>query len=743
MQGPVARYLGLQFGASEALSIWLAASVTSLVTIVSCISFASLIFAQRLSEFATTATAIAVFTAFVIGIAITLGSSSRRIIALPDDETAPLLALLAAGSIAALPLGTPPETLFLTALCTIVFCTLVTGIGLYLIGRLKLGGMVRYLPYSVMSGYFAGTGWLLVTGSLRVVTELDLDSPSSISRLVEPDVMLRWAPCVLTACCLTGAKKYLFPTIATPCALLFSITAIFGVGYLYGFTPGDLMRDGWLLGPMPEDIGNGFNPVLITSLGTVNWSAILGEGSMIATIMLLSVISLLLAISSLSLKLGNDLDINRELRVAGRANIASALCGGWIGLPSTSATELALSVGAPPTRLVGLIAATGCLAILFFGMQLIAWLPKPVIAGLLMFLGASFFKQWVWDAARIFPRLEYLVILSILLTIALFGFLPGVMFGLIADTILFVVNYSRTNVIRYEIDGSKQQSNVERGNEDKALLKKRADEIRILKLHGYLFFGTMSGLERQLKHRANQRDVPLRFAVIDFSQVTGIDSSATMSLQKMAQGAIEGDYFLIITGLSTELKERIRRGGFSEGLTSYIVMEPDLDRGIEWCEEQLLADAAAEHDSQRGVLAQIQEVLPEPDDIDIFKSHLTLKIVSEGEVLARQGEESATMFLIESSAASVYLDVGEGERHRIRRTGAGTIFGEIGFFLGAPRTATVIADAPGVIYVLDHVALSRLQADYPHVASAFHQFMIRVLADRLLNTTSTLSAVLS
>lgn len=175
----------------------------------------------------------------------------------------------------------------------------------------------------------------------------------------------------------------------------------------------------------------------------------------------------------------------------------------------------------------------------------------------------------------------------------------------------------------------------------------------------------------------------------------------------MAQGAIEGDYFLIITGLSTELKERISRGGFSERLTSYIVMEPDLDRGIEWCEEQLLADAAAEQDSPRGVLAQIENVLPE------------------------------------SSAASVYLDVGEGERHRIRRTGPGTIFGEIGFFLGAPRTATVIADAPGVVYVLDHIALDRLQADYPHVASAFHQYMIRVLADRLLNTTSTLPAVLA
>ena len=124
-----------------------------------------------------------------------------------------------------------------------------------------------------------------------------------------------------------------------------------------------------------------------------------------------------------------------------------------IALPSLSLTELAMTVGAPKSRLVGLVVALFCAHMLYFGMSLIAWFPKIVLAGLLIFLGLSLLERWLIEASRQLPRLEYLVVVIIVLVVATVGFLEGVMVGLLCAIILFVINYSRINVVRYALTG--------------------------------------------------------------------------------------------------------------------------------------------------------------------------------------------------------------------------------------------------------------------------------------------------
>jgi SulP family sulfate permease len=70
------------------------------------------------------------------------------------------------------------------------------------------------------------------------------------------------------------------------------------------------------------------------------------------------------------------------------------------------------------------------------------------------------------------------------------------------------------------------------------------------------------------------------------------------------------------------------------------------------------------------------------------------------------------------------------------------VFGELGFYLGVPRTATVKADDAGLIYVLSLEALGRLEAEQPEVAAGFHRYMANLLSERLMFTTKTLRAVL-
>lgn len=169
---------------------------------------------------------------------------------------------------------------------------------------------------------------------------------------------------------------------------------------------------------------------------------------------------------------------------------------------------------------------------------------------------------------------------------------------------------------------------------------------------------------------------------------------------------------------------------------------PDLDRGVEWCEERLLKEQSLE-EAHLGILEQLAAYLPAPDDHRILANYMQHRVVESGDVLAIQGEPSDEMFLLQSCTASVYLDTGSGRKHRIRRAGSGTVFGEVGFYLGTVRTASVIVDNGGDLYVLSQAANARLEQEHPHIAAALHKFMIRVITRRLQLTTTTLQAVLT
>ena len=155
-----------QINANRMLSILLAGVVAGLVTLISSVSFAALIFHGKLTPYLSSGITILISTAVVAGSLFSIMSSARPVIALPDDDTAPVLALMVTMILASFPADTPVEVLFITTFGALACAALLTGIVLTALGYFKLGSLVRYLPYSVMGGYFAGAGWLMIQGAL-------------------------------------------------------------------------------------------------------------------------------------------------------------------------------------------------------------------------------------------------------------------------------------------------------------------------------------------------------------------------------------------------------------------------------------------------------------------------------------------------------------------------------------------------------------------------------------------------
>jgi sulfate permease, SulP family len=730
--------------AERALAIVLSGLIAGVVSLISCVSFAALMFNGQLSPFISTGIAILVSTAVVAGMIISLFSACRPLVAIPDDDTAPVLALMVTLLVASFPADTPPEVLFVTAFGALATATLITGVALAGLGMFKLGSLVRFLPYSVMGGYFAGAGLLLIQGALRVVTDLPLIAAQDFLGLLETESLLRWVPAIIAALGIRLALRYLNESLAMPVGIFVLIFLFFVGAAIAGKSPSELMATGWLVGPFPDASPSLFNPVLLERAAEIDWGLIGNNLSSVGTIVMLSAVSLMLSTSGLALLQRENIDINRELTVAGCASVFSGASGGLVALPSATLTELSMKVGAPRSRLVGVVVSVFCALMLFFGMSLIAWFPKIVLAGLLIFLGWSLVERWLIEARKQLPQLEYLVVVIIVLVVASIGFLEGVLVGLLGAIVLFVVNYSRINVVRFALSGKQRHSNVERNTLESHYLREQGEVMLILKLQGYLFFGTASALVARIEERLEDRSLPaLRFAVLDFAQVTDLDSSAALSFMKLAQKATKDDFYLILTGLNDDMHQRLRANWFEKETTTYVHILPDLDYGVEWCEERILRQLDEQEEEQDGILQQLGRYLPEPGDLTILLEYLETRTVEPDDVLATQDEPSDEMFLLQSCTASVFLETGGGTRHRIRRAGSGTVFGEVGFYLGTPRTASVIVDTTGILYVLNQEDAARLEEEHPHIAGAMHKFMISVITRRLQLTTTTLQAVLT
>lgn len=255
-------------------------------------------------------------------------------------------------------------------------------------------------------------------------------------------------------------------------------------------------------------------------------------------------------VPSLAISIGEDnVDTNRELVAHGISNVASGLLGSVPNYVVYANSVLFIQSGGT-TRLSGFMLALGSVGVLLAGPGLIGFLPVCVVSALIFILGIDLVKEAVWDTYHRVSSFEYATIWIIILTMTAFDFTIGLAVGLIlacvgllpplqlvsltdmicTAQVSFVVMSSQRRAIRSILSGSSAHSTVRRHPKQSAWLADVGRQIRIVKLQGFLFFGTISNVEatvRKLLDAASWSDNPIRFLVVDFSMASGAsDSSA-------------------------------------------------------------------------------------------------------------------------------------------------------------------------------------------------------------------------
>lgn len=710
-----------------------AAVVLFLLEMIITLSVVALVYSGDLAVHLPTVIGAALIGNALLVTIVSVFGSFAGTMAVTQDTPAVILAGAAAAIAAAV--ATEPERLLPTVAALLLGTTVVVGVVYVLLGVFRLGGFVRFLPFPVLGGFLAGTGWLLLAGGIGVATGGDVSWD-----VFDGDVILRWLPAVLLGALMVGVVR----RTGRPEFLAGMIPAIvvvfYAVMWLGGRSPSRLGTDGWLLGPFPDDVGWSL-PVPPDTWSSIDGSAIVAALPIALPAILLAVVGLLLNTTSLELLTRSEIDLDRELRVAGAANVASGLVGGLIGYHGMSVSALNHGL-ARRRRLPGLLVAAMIVATVVLGPGLLSYIPRLLLGALLAYVGLSLLHEWLIASRSSFRTVDHLIVVGIFVLIVATDFVWGVAIGSVLTVVLFVVDYSRIDVVAHRLTASSATSRVMRSADQAEWLRDRGDEVGVYTLQGFVFFGRATTLLGELRERiGDTTKVPLRYLVIDFRHVTGIDVTAALSFAKLVDLTEQAGCQLVFTGLSTTSWECLERGGVRE--RSSTVTDPavhrfdDLDRGLEWCEEQGLASRQPDAQVRRG----LQTLIRDASELDALLRHLDRLEIAPGERLLVEGDRSTELYLIESGSFTVGLQRSGPSVVRLQTTHGSQILGELGFFLGSPRNATVVCDQPAVVYRLTVERWRDIRAEHPEVGQTLETAVISTLGERVAHLTRVVDAL--
>lgn len=612
----------------------------------------------------------------------------------------------------------------------IAITTMATGAISWLLGWIRAGVLVHYLPTTVVAAFMAGTGWLLIKGGMDGMVGFGIGA-DDVGALVKPDMAKFWVPGVLLgiAVWLVGRSPRLPNTAAS--AL---IVAALGGFYLIVVSVSSVSAveaDGWFIGPFPNASG----PTLVTpsELADADWGAILGVLPGMASVVAVSVIVMLLNLTGLESLDRKGFDIDREIRLAGVTNLFLGPVGTSPGFHGLGDTVLLRRLGVK-RRVVPIAAGVLMVGFGILGVGLIGYVPRIVVGALLVAVGAALLEQWFIGLVRLVSRIEQLLSVAIVLTIGVVGILEGIGVGLAAACAVFVVRYSRVDPVRAAHSGTTLRSRVDRPQHQVAALRNRADRVAVFELQGYLFFGSLVSLRRTMDTALGGDSSPserLDAVILDVRNVTGIDTSSYSLIGDIARTLGDRGTELLISSMSDELQRSLVRA------------IPDLDEAVSWAPSLDYALEAAE-DKQLRLLEEIS--VPDASAASFNGMSAELEAVfddigfSAGSIVLEQGEESDGLMVVLSGELTAYHVAADGRRERLRRFGAPTIIGEVGFLTGQARSAQIVAESDGTAKWLPVERHHSLRETQPDLVLELYEYILLEQADRVVSLSRGLAA---
>lgn len=710
-------------------------ALIALVNISVAVSVAALLFAQTDQRLMVPGIAILLIGTLVTGLGGTLFSGYKAVVCSPRNGLIPVFAVIVSSIYVSFgseySIGAEA-----TIIVAIMITTTFAGLFLLLLGRLKLGNLVRYIPYPVTGGFFAGIGYIFIQGGLTVASGRDAD----LGSLADPQFIQLVTPAVVLALCLIIGKMFRDNRLSVPGILLLSVLLFYGVLAMGGISRDQAAENGLL--PIIESAGTLVPIFHWEYLQEVKWIAIWEQLGGIVVVALLCSMMLLLDVSGIELLAKKDLDPDHELEVMGYTNVVNGMLGGFPGVHDASDTALVDRLGGKD-RLMGIVNSLLVAAAILAGTEFMELVPTFLLGGLLIYVGLEFLIDWVWKARDELPMSDYVVVILILVVIIFSDILQGVTFGFFVAIILFVVNYSKLSVIKIETNGSDHASNVDRDLETRELLNKEGHRVLIMVLQGFIFFGTADKLITAIRNRIMELEgSKFDFLVLDFHHVSQLDTSAIVTFSKLAQLSDRIGFHIVISSADEKsIKQLVKHGFFTFGdqpLERHY--KEQLDTAVDWCERRILQDLNLNDEEQNLELHDVLgRIAYEESDVKLLADFFVVENRKAGEYLFKEGDSGESLYFVGSGTVVVVLEIPRQAERILRKYKAGAILGEMAIYTGENRTASVRIENDACLFRLDKEKLEEMSRRFPASTAALHTYIVKVLSERLGRANRNLS----
>ncbi len=428
--------------------------------------------------------------------------------------------------------------------------TILAGIMLILMGIFKFGALIKFVPYTITTGFTAGIAVTILLGQIKDFLGLTygegvkpVETFEKIEANIEFISTFSWQSLVVGAVCL--AILIIYPKLEkrVPPSLIAVVVGALMVAFIPGFdkgvyTIGDLYTIPAGL-PKMDFAGMDFSLAKIT--------AVLPDAF---TIAILAAIESLLSCVVADSMVNSRHNSNTELVAQGVGNIASVLFG---GIPATGAIArtAANAKNGGRTPIAGMVHAVVLLLVLLFLMPYAALIPMPAIAAILFMVAynMSEWKRFV-RVIKTAPKSDIIImVLTFVLTVA-FDLVIAIEVGMILAALLFMKRMSEeSHVVGWKyVDPENDKDSLD--------LKEVPKDVRVYEVSGPLFFGDADKiLSITLKDYT-------RCLILRMRGVPSVDATAMNALEDLHKICKEKNVRLILSHVNPQPMKVMKKSGF-------------------------------------------------------------------------------------------------------------------------------------------------------------------------------------
>jgi SulP family sulfate permease len=707
-----------------------------LVALPSAIAFGVTIFSPLGATFGAQGALAGMLGVTILGFVAATFGGTQRLISAP---CAPAAAILTAVTIELSRQAIEPSAIVISLFLIALTCGLIQ----IAFGLLQIGKLIRFMPYTVVSGYLSGVGLIIVISQLPKWLSLPRGI-KLIDGIWQPHLwqITSIAIGIATALAMVLAPKFSKRIPAVIQGLLAGVLVYWLLAWSAFPELRSLENNSFIIGPLAADPAALFDN-LQQSLGQLlhpnlpPLEQIIIPALTLAILLSIDTLKTCVVLDALT---GSRHNSNRELIGQGLGNLSASLLGGTPGAGTMGATLVNKASGGT-TRLSGVFQGLWSLIAILVLTPLIAWVPIASLAALLVVIGV---KMIDWKSLA-FARsketfVDFVVILAVVVVANTVGLIAASGLGVGLAILLFIREQIHSTTVRKKSYGNQLFSKHFRTNAERQILQRDGQHTVIYELQGSLFFGTTDQLYLAIEPEIDRA----RYVLLDFFRVQSIDITAAHMIERIRNRLAENKTTLVLS----RLPERLPSGRDLRSYMDHLELTHDgstqivneMSDGLEWIENQLLEKAQVLSTQSKALALNEFEIFKGMDakTLSVLTSCVTQQHIPASTCIFKANSPGEELMFIASGQIKITLSIGKNTIVHLATLGRGQFFGEMSFLDRQVHSADVYAQTDVELLIMTRTDFDRISASNPTLTAQVMQSIAIAIATRLRHTNSDL-----